>query len=130
MKKIVALALVLSFMTTMVFAEPVVLASRIIQTTDLVSEVDLNDPLFADVEAPQLAAFEAEQVDGGLGTGAIVGAFYYGGLAIFGIATGAYPSYVPSSPSRNNAVARAMYYGGIVVGMMGVGAIAGALSPF
>jgi hypothetical protein len=64
MKKIVALALVFSFMTTMVFAEPVVLASRIIQTTDVISEADLNEPLFADVEASQLAAFEAEQVEG------------------------------------------------------------------
>jgi hypothetical protein len=64
MKKIVALALVLSFMTAMVFAEPVVLASRIIQTTDIISEADLNEPLFADVEASQLAAFEAEQVEG------------------------------------------------------------------
>ena len=33
MKKIVALVSVLSFIATMVFAEPVVLASEIVQTT-------------------------------------------------------------------------------------------------
>jgi hypothetical protein len=55
----------------MVVAEPVVFASEIIQTTDLITEAGLDDSLFADVEAPLLAAFEAEQVEG---DGAILGA--------------------------------------------------------
>jgi hypothetical protein len=92
MKKIVALALVLSFMTTMVFAEPVVLASRIIQTTDIISEADLNDPLFADVEAPQLAAFEAEQVEGDGPVGAAIG-----------YAVGSYIAYKYVAPAVGNA---------------------------
>jgi hypothetical protein len=126
MKKIVALVLALSLMATMVFAEPVVLASEIIQTTDLISEADLSDPLFADIVASALNEQEAEKIEGGLLGGAIL----YGGVAIVGVFTGAYPSYVPSSQSRNNAVASALYYGGIVVGMMGVGAVVGACSPF
>ena len=71
-KKIIALVLALSLMATMVFAEPVVLASGIIQTTDVISEADLSDPLFADIEAPQLAALEAEQVEGDGVIGTIV----------------------------------------------------------
>jgi hypothetical protein len=64
MKKIIALVLALSLLATMVVAEPVVFAFGIIQTTDLISETGLDDPLFADVAAPRLAAFEADQVEG------------------------------------------------------------------
>jgi hypothetical protein len=71
MKKIHALVLALPLMAAMVFAEPVVLASGIIQTTDLISEAGLADPLFADVEAPQLAAVEADMVEG---NGPVLGA--------------------------------------------------------
>jgi hypothetical protein len=130
MNKIVALVLALSLMAAMVFAEPVVLASEIIQITDLISEADSNALLFADVEAPQLAALDAEQVEGGLGAGAIGGAILYGAVAVVGIAVGAYPSYAPASQSRNNVVASALYYGGIVAGMMATGAMVGAYSPF
>jgi hypothetical protein len=106
MKKIVALALVFSFMTTMVFAEPVVLASRIIQTTDIISEADLNDPLFADVEVPQLAAFEAEQVEGdgvlaafALGTiGGAVGIMV--SCSMYGPVRGYYPAAVVNNGWR------------------------------
>jgi lactobin A/cerein 7B family class IIb bacteriocin len=93
MKKIVALVLVLSLMAAMVFAEPVVLASEIIQTTDLISEADSMEPLFADVEAPQLAAVEAEQVEGGFWpvvvavvvAAAVVGAAAYAGYKGYSI---------------------------------------------
>jgi hypothetical protein len=64
--------LALPLMAAMVFAEPVVLASGIIQTTDLISEAGLADPLFADVEAPQLAAVEADMVEGDGPIGTIV----------------------------------------------------------
>ncbi|MDR0597248.1 MAG: hypothetical protein LBG14_01930 [Treponema sp.] len=102
MKKILALVLALSLMAAMVFAEPVVLASGIIQTTDLISEADLADPLFADIAAPQLTAVEAEQVEGdgwrlgvalGLAGGTLIGSigavygfvsnFRYGPTATF-----------------------------------------------
>jgi hypothetical protein len=71
MKKIIALVLALSLLATMVFAEPVALASGLIQTTDLISEADPDNSLFADVEAPQLAALEADAVEG---DGPILGA--------------------------------------------------------
>jgi hypothetical protein len=92
MKKSLALVLALSLMATMVFAEPVVLASGIIQTTDLISAADLADPLFADIEAPQLAAVEAEQVEGdGGGTAAVLGIAFGAigavGGAIYGFVT-------------------------------------------
>jgi hypothetical protein len=76
MKKIIALVLALSLLATMVFAEPVVFASQIIQTTDLIPEVSSADSLFADVEVSQLTSFEAEQVEGdGPILGAIVSYF-------------------------------------------------------
>ncbi|MDR3123561.1 MAG: hypothetical protein LBU16_07275 [Treponema sp.] len=104
MKKIVALALVLSFRTTMVFAEPVVFASRLIQTTDLISEADLNDPLFADVEAPQLAAFEAEQVEGDGGPITIAALTLGGGAlyAIVGAVAGAQAVIATYRPPASN----------------------------
>jgi hypothetical protein len=59
-------------MATMVFAEPLALASGIVQSTDLTTQADPLEPLFADVEAPQLAALEADAVEGDGPIGTIV----------------------------------------------------------
>jgi hypothetical protein len=76
-------------MATMVFAEPVALASGIVQAADLTIGADPLDPLFSDVEAPQLAALEADAIEGdGIGFmigGAMVGAV---GFGLFGAAIG------------------------------------------
>jgi hypothetical protein len=74
MKKIIALVTVLSLMATMVFAEPIVLTSGIIQTADSITKEDIISPLFADVEASQLSHFEAEKAEGEGLAGAIDGA--------------------------------------------------------
>jgi hypothetical protein len=79
MNKIIALVLAFSLMATMVFAEPVVLASEIVQTTDLIPEDGLNTSLFsdfavanldtylfADVGGTPLSADESHQVEGGI----------------------------------------------------------------
>jgi outer membrane lipoprotein SlyB len=124
MKKILALVLALFLMAAMVFAEPVVLASGIIQTTDLFVEADLSDPLFTDNEAPQLAALEAEQVerDGGPIT--------IGVCAVAGCIAGAYlagRAQIASGNTGGNRVAVAIA-GGAIAGMV-VGAAFGARLP-
>jgi hypothetical protein len=95
-------------MATMVFAEPVALASGIVQSTDLTAQTDPLDPLFSDVEAPQLTELEADAIEGdgwkaelsfgalggivGAGIGAVYGFFsnfQYGPTATFyGLRTG------------------------------------------
>jgi hypothetical protein len=64
MKKIIALVLALSLLATTVFAEPVVIASEILQTTGTVSEVKDASNLFSDISVPQLNTSEAEAVEG------------------------------------------------------------------
>jgi hypothetical protein len=121
MKKIIALAL--SLLATMVFAEPVALASGLIQTTDLISEAGLGGPLFADVEAPQLAALEADAVEGdGPATGIV---FAIGG-GIAGAAFGAtlgFASNFRNGPSAAISGARSGAIAGAVLGAVVCGYI-------
>jgi hypothetical protein len=51
-------------MAATVFAEPVALASGIVQAADLTIGADPLDPLFSDVEAPQLTELEADAIEG------------------------------------------------------------------
>jgi hypothetical protein len=93
MKKIIALVLALSLLATMVFAEPVALASGLIQTTDLISEADPDNSLFADIGAPQLAALEADAVEGGVIGPWGVAAIIVGGALVVAAVYAGYRSY-------------------------------------
>jgi hypothetical protein len=123
MNKIVALVLALSLMATMVFAEPVVLAPQLKQTTDYITEAEGNAPLFADVEASQLAALDAAEVEGeGIVTGAV---FAVGGAAIgaLGGAIYGFASNFQSGPSAAISGAKS----GAVVGAIVCGATFGLI---
>jgi hypothetical protein len=88
MKKIHALVLVLSLMAAMVFAEPVALASKTTQIAGSSMEQSLLSPLFADIDATQLTASEADAVEGdgwgwGVGLGSIFGVVGAGAVVGF-----------------------------------------------
>jgi hypothetical protein len=128
MKKIIALVLALSLMAAMVFAEPVVLAAEMIQTTDSLVAADLSDPLFADIEAPQLAAVEAEQVEGDGPATAVVFALGGGALGAFAGAAIGFAGNFSRGPSAAISGARSGAIAGAVVGAIACGAI-GFISP-
>jgi hypothetical protein len=129
MNKVIALVLALSLMAAMVFAEPVVAASEIIQTTSSVSEAKgVPGSLFADISAPQLATSEAEAIEGEGPGGAVLG-FVVGTY----LATKAAPA-ISSSLSKGMINPTSFNVGGVtaiaVTAIIGGCTAVGSLLPF
>ena len=90
----------------------------------LLVEADLSDPLFADIEAPQLVAVKAEQVEGGGGGTAAALGFAFGALGAVGGAIYGFVANYGSGPTAAFAGARSGAGYGFIYGA-GIGVLIG-----